>query len=365
MSAEEIPDRLRRFAESGTASSPLYSALAGHIAKDADLRAAVAALTEDFSPTLFFAAVHFVLPSHPDDALAAYYRSLGGAREPDAELPAALTAFLAAHRERLADVLATYDIQSNDPLRAAQLLPSLGWAQACFGRPLGLIEIGASAGLLLHADRYSYRYEFQDGSLLEHGDPSGLVLRCPVVGAATPKSLAPFVTKGLRIRSRVGLDLNPLDPSDPQAQAWLHALVWPEDTTRRARLEGALESAARRPVRLRKGDALRILADAVAGVQAPAVPCVFASNSLAHFPAEGRTAFASLVRELGARHDLVLVMKEPAAAGLGLFAPDTPPSPDGEENLAAVVFQSGRERVFSLGRAGAHGAWLEWDPRPR
>jgi len=163
----------------------------------------------------------------------------------------------------------------------------------------------------------------------------------------------------------VGLDLNPLDPSDPQARAWLHALVWPEDTTRRARLEAALESAARRPVRLRKGDALRILADAVAGVQAPAVPCVFASNSLAHFPAEGRTAFASLARELGARHDLVLVMKEPAAAGLRLFAPDTPSSPDGEENLAAVVFQSGRERVFSLGRAGAHGAWLDWDPRPR
>jgi len=365
MSAEELPDRLRRFAESETASSPLYSALAGHIADDADLRAAVAALTEDFSPTLFFAAVHFVLTSHPDDALAAYYRSLGGEREPDAELPAALTAFLAAHRERLADVLATHDIQSNDPLRAAQLLPALGWAQACFGRPLGLIEIGASAGLLLHADRYSYRYEFQDGSLLEHGDPSGLVLPCPVVGAATPKSLAPFVTKGLRIRSRVGLDLNPLDPSDPQARAWLHALVWPEDTTRRARLEAALESAARRPVRLRKGDALRILADAVAGVQAPAVPCVFASNSLAHFPAEGRTAFASLARELGARHDLVLVMKEPAAAGLRLFAPDTPSSPDGEENLAAVVFQSGRERVFSLGRAGARGAWLDWDPRPR
>src|SRR5689334_2021536 len=157
MSAEELPDRLRRFAESETASSRLYSTLAGHIAEDADLRAAVAALTEDFSPTLFFAAVHFVLTSHPDDALAAYYRSLGG-------------------------------------------------AQACFGRPLGLIEIGASAGLLLHADRYSYRYEFQDGSLLEHGAPSGLVLPCPVVGAATPKTLAPFVTKGLRIRSRVGLD---------------------------------------------------------------------------------------------------------------------------------------------------------------
>lgn len=364
MGAEELSDRLRRFAESETASSPLYGALAGHIADDTDLQVVVAALTDDFSPTLFFAAVHFVLAGHPDDALAAYYRSLGGEREPDAELPAALMACLSAHRDRLADVLATYDIQSNDPLRAAQLLPALGWAQACFGRPLGLIEIGASAGLLLHADRYTYRYDFQDGSRLEHGDPSGLVLHCPVVGDATPKSLAPFVAKGLRVRSRVGLDLNPLDPSDPQARAWLHALIWPEDAARRSRLETALDSAARRPVRLRKGDALRILADAVVGVQAPAVPCVFASNSLSHFPADSRAAFADLVRELGARHDLVLVMKEPAAAGLRLFAPDTPSSPDGEENLAAVVFQSGRERVFSLGRAGAHGTWLDWNPRP-
>ena len=72
----------------------------------------------------------------------------------------------------------------------------------------------------------------------------------------------------------------------------------------------------------------------------------------------------SLVRELGARHDLVLAMKEPATVGLRLFTPDTPSSPDGEENLAAVVFQYGRERVFSLGRAGTHGSWLDWDPRP-
>jgi hypothetical protein len=360
-------------------SSPVYAALTDQVAQElaagGPIRRVVEAAPErQRIPNLLFAAVHRVLFDHPDAQLAEYYPSVGGARLPDLQLAAAFDAFVEAHRERIESLLATGETQTNEVLRSAQIFPALGWAQACTRRSLGLIEVGTSAGLLLHADRYGYVYEFEDGATLEAGGNTAdgvPLLHSPVSGAATPKTLAPFVTRELRVTSRVGLDLNPLDPADPEARAWLRALVWPEHAERRARLDAALDHAARRPVRLRRGDALRILPDAVDSVAAPAIPCVFVSNSLPHWSAEGRAAFAELIRDLGARRDLVCIVKESHRVGLGLFTgqpdPDAVADPAmalGHEVIAAVVLLGGREQIFRLGTAGMHGVGLDWDPQP-
>ena len=358
------------------ASSPLYTALTQYVSEDL---AAGGRFTEVLAqaperqriPNLFFASVHRVLFDHPDAALAQYYPSLGGSRTPDEKLNEVFAEFVAAHRAEIDPLLATGETQTNEVLRSAQLLPAFAWVQATMRRPLGLIEIGPSAGLLLHADRYDYRYEFADGTVVEGGEASAdgvPPLCCPIHGACTPEQLAPFVTRPLRVSSRVGLDLNPLNPADPEACAWLRALVWPEHAERRARLEAALAHAARRPVRLRTGDALRILGDAVDSVADNAIACVFVSNSLPHWTSEGREQLVDLVRELGARRDLVFILKEAHRIGLGLFsgAPD-PAAPEGKdvhEVLGAVVYLGGRERLFRLGSAGMHGSWLDWSPRP-
>ena len=357
-------------------SSPLYAALTQYVSEDL---AASGYFTEVLAqaperqriPNLLFASIHRVLFDHPDEALARYYPSLGGTRKPDEELTNAFVEFVSAHRAEIDPLLATGETQTNEVLRSAQLLPAFTWVQATMRRPLGLIEIGPSAGLLLHADRYDYRYEFADGTVVEGGEASAdgvPPLHCPIHGDCTPQQLAPFVTRPLRVSSRVGLDLNPLSPTEPDARAWLRALVWPEHTERRERLEAALEHAARRPVRLRTGDALRILPDAVESVADNAIPCVFVSNSLPHWTAEGREELVGLMRELGARRDLVFIIKEAHRIGLGLFSgePD-PAAADGKdvhEVLGAVVYLGGRERLFRLGSAGMHGSWLDWAPRP-
>jgi hypothetical protein len=369
-SPDPVTRRFQAFAAEAAKDSPLYGRLAVLIAEDPALRDLFA--VPDRHPTLALAAVQRVLADHPDEPLAAYYASFGGERAPDSELPAVFESFVTAHRPAIESLLATGYTQTNEPLRAAQLRPALGWAQACFGRSLGLVEVGSSAGFLLHPERYAYEYAFGDGSLLDvpavadpYDDSSPLTLRCQVRGAASPEGLAPFVAKELRLVSRVGLDLNPMDAADPETRAWLRALVWPEEAERRTRLDAALAMAARHPVRLRKGDALDILEPAVAGVKAPAVPCVFASNVLGHFPTAERTAFVELIRTLGSRQDLVLVVKEAASAGLGLFADLPAQDPDGPyfETLGAVFFQAGRERCAVLGTTGAHGQWLDWAPR--
>lgn len=357
-------------------SSPLYAVLSQYVTDDL---AAGGMFTEVLAqaperqriPNLLFASVHRVLFDHPEDPLAAYYPSLGGSRVPDDELPETFAGFVAAHRGEIDPLLAIGETQTNEVRRSAQLFPAFGWVRAATRRPLGLIEIGPSAGLLLHADRYDYRYEFADGTVLPGGaaEADGVPpLHCELRGPCTPGQLAPFVGKDLRVSSRVGLDLNPLNPSDPEARAWLRALLWPEHEERRARLDAALAHAARRPVRLRKGDALRILGDAVESVADNAVPCVFVSNSLPHWSAEGREELVALIRELGARRDLVFVVKEAFRIGLGLFSggpdPAVEPGRDVHEVLGAVVYLGGRERLFRLGAAGMHGAWLDWEPRP-
>jgi len=362
-------------------SSPLYAALTTHAAQDIESGGLIASMLaaapeRQRIPNLLFASIQRVLFDHPDDPLGKYYLSVGGDRAPDDALPAVFQAFLAEHRERIEGLLATQETQTNEVLRSAQILPALGWAQACTRRPLGLIEVGTSAGLLLHADRYDYAYEFQDGSVLTGGaGVAGGVPRldCQVIGAATQRNLAPFVGRhrDLRVTSRVGLDLNPLDPGDPESRAWLRALVWPEHVQRRERLEAALAHAARRPVRLRQGDALRILPDAVVSLPDTTIGCVFVSNSLPHWPAENRVKFVELIRELGARQDLVCIVKEGHRAGFGLFTgqPDQPPAGapapnSGLEVLGAAVYLGGQERLFRLGAAGMHGVSLDWSPTP-
>jgi hypothetical protein len=55
---------------------------------------------------------------------------------------------------------------------------------------------------------------------------------------------------------RAGLDLNPLDASDPSQAAWLETLVWPEHTQRLANLRAAMKIAAAIRPRVVQGDLL-------------------------------------------------------------------------------------------------------------
>ena len=131
--------------------------------------------------------------------------------------------------------------QTNEPARCATLLPVL----ARLPQPLALIEVGASAGLCLMADRYGYDYG--RGSLVRPSvdqlDPP--VFSC-VVNATTPVPTAPP-----RVTWRAGLDLDPVDISDPNQAAWLEALVWPEQSDRLAKLRTRREMKSRPIIILR------------------------------------------------------------------------------------------------------------------
>jgi len=195
--------------------------------------------------------------------------------------PVAFHGFTVANWPAIEAQLRVRATQTNEAGRCALLLPVL----AALPQPLALLEVGASAGLCLYPDRYSYRY---GDRVVGSGEP---VLECLATGMAAPSGVPEVVW-------RAGLDLNPLDVTDPADVAWLAALIWPEHTHRQARLRAAADVATAEPPLLMRGDLLDDLPALAARAPAGATLVVFHTSVLYQVPALRREAFVKVVRGL-------------------------------------------------------------------
>ena len=95
---------------------------------------------------------------------------------------------------------------------------------------------------------------------------------------------------------RAGLDLNPLDVTDPDQVRWLELLVWPGQEHRLEALRGALEVARADPPRLVRGDLTTDLPALAAEAPRDATLVIFHTAVLAYVPADGRRAFREALR---------------------------------------------------------------------
>ncbi|MGM7669516.1 DUF2332 domain-containing protein [Microbacterium sp. A93] len=177
--------------------------------------------------------------------------------------------------------------QTNEAARCAVLLPFL----AELPQPIALIEVGASAGLCLLPDRFSYRYG--DGARLDPEEgPSEVVIECGLGPGLTAPDALPQVSW------RAGIDLTPVDVRDQEATDWLEALIWPEHRDRRERLRSALDIARRDPPRLVAGDLNEALPALAAEAPADATLVVFHTAVLAYLDPEDRSVFVGTVSSL-------------------------------------------------------------------
>jgi hypothetical protein len=291
--------------------SPTYARLALAVSRDAQILALLDTVPPGKQqPNLLFAAV----------------RLLGG----PVDDPAAFHDFTVANWPAVEAELQTRATQTNEAGRCALLLPVL----AALPQPLALLEVGTSAGLCLYPDRYSYRYgEHRLGS-------GGPVLECAVTGTAPPARLPEVVW-------RAGLDLNPLDVTDPADVAWLEALIWPEHDHRRARLRAAAAIAAADPPLLVRGDVVDDLPALAAKAPAGATLVVFHTAVLYQVTAARRAAFVDLVRGLPGHWIAVEAPSVLAHDGL-------PPPPD--DTLHNVLALDGRPLAWTRG----HGQAMAW-----
>lgn len=207
---------------------------------------------------------------------------------------AAWRAFVVAHADSLVAECSARRIQTNEPLRLAPLLPVLSEIPG----PLALLEIGASAGLCLYPDRYSFRFRGEDGSLRAALDPadgvSSVVLESTVREELPPLRMPEVVW-------RAGVDLAPLDARDERDRRWLRGLVWPGEQGREERVAAALDIAASDPPLLVAGDAGGALAALAARAPRGATLVITTPGVLVHIPRADRIALIEMIRRLPAR----------------------------------------------------------------
>ncbi|MCG8353782.1 MAG: DUF2332 domain-containing protein [Chloroflexales bacterium] len=344
-------DLARRFAfhariyagDGGTNSSPLYAALSAAIANDPAILALVQHADRHTQVSnLLFAAVHDLLLAGADHLLRAFYASLTQNPGLPAEAYPVFRAFCLQHATAITERVATQRVQTNEVGRCSTLLPAFGLVAQCTdNRPLALIEIGASAGLNLHWDRYGYDY----GSAGRVGDPAAPVqLVCWVEDSAHRLPISGVMPM---VVGRIGIDLHPITLDDPAATRWLQALIWPEQTDRARLLEAALATARSHPVTILAGDAAERLPDAVAQLPTEATLCVYHSYTLNQCPPPVRTAILQAIDTLAQTRPLWRVSLE-------WFAGQPRPQ------LELYAPSNGAARSIRLAECESHGRSIAW-----
>lgn len=355
----ELRDRFERFVAETREQSPLYARFSRACADDVVALEVLAAAPDPRQrrPNLLFAAIHDLLLAGYDHRLARYYPSLGGDLPPDGGADEALQDLVRSARDELLSRVRTRATQTNEVARCGALWPALRQVAARFDGPLTLIELGSSAGLLLHLDRY--RYDLGGATSGRSTSPVGIAPK--LVAARPPAGHDPMITQ------RVGVDLSPLDPRDADDARWLQACVWPEHIQRLELLRGALQVARRHhDVEVVVGDIVEILPEVLADAAPDSVPVVMHSAAVAYVEAAGRAAVARVIEDVGERRDLAwLSLEGPFLEPFASLSEAAGPAPeDVAFCLGLTVFTEGRRDDSLLARAHPHGRWLEWLDRP-
>lgn len=325
-------------------SSPLYNALAHCVADDEDLLAiADATPPGQPAPNLLLAAVQFLLFDHRNSPLAAYFASMTDfPRPPDEDLTEHFREFSLTNRDEILDVISTRRVQTNLVRRSAILLPVFEYLSRRSGRsPLGLVDIGTSAGLNLLWDKY--RYEFTGRGTYGPAE-SSVQIPCGVLGSSDlplPEEMPP-------IGSRLGIDLDPLDVREEDDARWLRALVWPELEERRSLTEAAISVARDHPPQLIRGDVLDVLLSTCERVPLDEQLCIVNTHTLYQLSPDEQVELETLIEQVGETRELFWIWAEPT---------------DGESAVRLTTFANGTSSTQELATHDLHGRWIEWQAR--
>jgi hypothetical protein len=366
--SEDLAAEFRRFAEEDCTGrvgspSPLYERLSLEIAEDSELlELADEAREEQPTPMVLLAAVQYLLFENPAHRLAAYYPSVdsetssvdGETTQVDGETSSvdsetrpvddgtspAFREFCDEHEAEIRELISSRRVQTNTVRRSGCLLPAIEYVSRAVDRaPLGLVEIGSSAGLNLLWDQYGYSYDgMQVGD-----DESAVQIDCELRGEIEP----PLPTEMPPVGSRRGIDLYSLAVDNDDDSQWLDALIWPEHETRRDNVRHAAEIAAADPPTIHEGDVLEELETVVDSVPDDQPICLYNSYVLYQLSDSQRADLYDLVDELGAKRDIYWLSCEWA---MDVAIP----------MIHCYRWEDGVHSGDLLARFHGHGAWLQW-----
>lgn len=277
--------------------SPFYAALLASMADDVRSGGPTWALLAPYAlepPTEYYpfralAGVHHEVLVGERPGLAVHYPSSGGDGDAAAAWPEVRAAFAQRDPEVLADM--SHPLQTNETSRCGALIGGFCTVAAETGLPLRALELGASAGLNLHFDRYRY-----EAGGLALGPADSRVRFEDYWEGGVPPLDAP-----LRVVDRAGCDLDPVDPASEAGAIALQSYVWPDEAQRMADLRAALALARDHPVAVDAESADTWVARQLREPREGVATVVYHSIFWTYVPEPVRAAIAAALRDAGER----------------------------------------------------------------
>ena len=286
-------------------------------------------------------SVHRLVLGGEAPELAMYYPSAGGDWHPRA----GWKAFQALLADRPDDVRARLDQppQTNEVGRAAALMGGMLRIGETLRLPVRLLEIGASGGLNLRADKFCYFDSRGTGYGVEESS-----VQLP--DAWRGRRLLPWSL--IEVVERLGSDVEPVDVRTESGRLRLMSYVWPDQVHRMERLQDAFMVADEIPAEVRRVDAVSFVRDLelVDGT----LTVLWHSVMWQYLSPPDQSAVRARIDELGAA-----ATRGMPFAHLSLEPARRTPDSDHEFLVALELWPGGGRCI--LGSAHPHGIPTTWE----
>jgi hypothetical protein len=332
----KLLETLRKNSEEAASwNSPMYSLFCERMHEDVEAGGPTWALLEPYADEpadeyyafRALAGVHHMVLSKELPELERHYPSEGGDGDAEAAWPIVRAAFEGLSSEILSSL--RHPLQTNETARCGALIGGFLTVAAETGLPLRIRELGASAGLNMHFDRY--RYE-QGGRAFGPGDS-------PVRFVDHWLGGVPPLETPLEVASRRGCDIDPIDPTTDQGRTSLLAFIFPDQLPRYELLSEAIEVARGFPPQVDRESIDTWIAHELADTPSREATVVFHSLVWIYLTEEVRTATAATL-ERGAAQATVerplSWLRYELASDLMRCELRLTSWPDGEEQLLAT-----------------------------
>lgn len=290
---------------------------------------------DDAVPLRLMGNVHRIVLDGRAAALAAHYPTAGG-RPSFPDCAEAFLATVSAHRGEIRTGMVSPP-QTNEVGRAGVVLGGMMEVMRIAGRPIRLLEIGASAGVNLRLD--GYRYAFGAG---DWGDPAS-----PVLVETDWRGSLPDLTTDVLIAERRGCDTAPIDVRDPASTRRLLSYVWADQVSRFDRTAAAAAVVGTLPMIVDESAASAWLERRLAAAHRGVITVVMHSAVVQYLERRERSAVDAVIRAAAGR-----ATREAPLARLS-FEP-------GRRNFALRLEVHPAGLSLTLADAHPHGAWAEW-----
>lgn len=322
-------------------NSNLYYFLSKQIVGDSEIMEIIKEIPlSQPKPNLFFASMQYLV-SKSDSNLRCYYPSLTANPLPAEASFEEFKEFALSHKKQLIELFHTKFVQTNEVGRAAYLYPIFSSIAEQSNKPLTLIEIGTSAGLLLCIDSFNYEYIEKNSSIKIVNVADSINILSENKGRKLPST----IHSNLNIRGRIGIDLKIVDLTRQEDIDWMLALIWPEHSKRRQQLLEASKIANRIQKELYEGDLLELLPKIIRSIPAENQIVLFHTHVANQFSEQLKWSFGELLKEISATRSIYHVYNN-------MY----------DENLHHDYLESGKvleEKIYCA--PDGHGKWFFWN----